>query len=269
MDANIELIAADIDGTLILNWDPKGIDPRVFAAIEALEARGLRFVAASGRQYTNLRRLFAPVADRIAYLCENGALMVDHGEVLFKHVMDRELALEVCHRVMEQPGCDLLVSGERTGYALSSEPEFTDYLRKIVHNHMTAVERPEDIEEPIIKVSYHAEDDVMQATAAEFTALFEGRAKVMTSGATWMDVAPLGLDKGVALVELGRIWGVGTERMMAFGDEMNDVGMLQTVGRPYLMASGNERIAELVPGIERCANVADALEELLAMPERR
>ena len=37
------------------------------------------FVAASGRQYPNMTKLFAPVASEISYISENGALAVDHG----------------------------------------------------------------------------------------------------------------------------------------------------------------------------------------------
>ena len=55
----IRLIASDLDGTLL---DEKGRLPEgVFDLIRALNARGVRFAAASGRQYGNVKRLFFPV----------------------------------------------------------------------------------------------------------------------------------------------------------------------------------------------------------------
>ena len=54
----IHLIASDIDGTLLQGGQTR-LDPALFDVIERLEQHGIRFAAASGRQYTNLRRLFA------------------------------------------------------------------------------------------------------------------------------------------------------------------------------------------------------------------
>jgi HAD superfamily hydrolase (TIGR01484 family) len=69
----IKLIACDLDGTLL---HPGEREPRseAFELIDELHRRGIVFMPASGRQYASLRYLFAPVADELAYVCENGAL---------------------------------------------------------------------------------------------------------------------------------------------------------------------------------------------------
>ncbi len=58
----IQLVASDIDGTLLLNG-AKALDSEIFKLIRELHKKGILFMAASGREYTNLRNLFAPVAD--------------------------------------------------------------------------------------------------------------------------------------------------------------------------------------------------------------
>ena len=70
----IRLIATDLDGTLLNACGrlPEGI----FDIIHALKEKGIQFAACSGRTYGNMRRLFAPVADEMAYVCENGAMCV-------------------------------------------------------------------------------------------------------------------------------------------------------------------------------------------------
>lgn len=90
----IHLIASDIDGTLLQGGQTR-LDPALFDVIERLEQHGIRFAAASGRQYTNLRRLFAPVADKIDYICENGSLVISDGSVLYKQVIDRALGTKI------------------------------------------------------------------------------------------------------------------------------------------------------------------------------
>ena len=57
---SIKLIAADLDGTLLTS--ERKLSPDLFPLIGELRGRGIRFAPASGRQYYNLRELFAPIA---------------------------------------------------------------------------------------------------------------------------------------------------------------------------------------------------------------
>ena len=57
----IRLIASDIDGTLLQN-NARTLSEELFDLIRKLHRSGILFVPASGRQYLNLRSLFAPVA---------------------------------------------------------------------------------------------------------------------------------------------------------------------------------------------------------------
>ena len=73
----IKLVASDLDGTLLLH-KAQSLPEEIFSLIRQLEELGIMFVAASGRQYPNMTKLFAPVASEISYISENGALAVDH-----------------------------------------------------------------------------------------------------------------------------------------------------------------------------------------------
>lgn len=70
----IKMICSDIDGTL-LQYGRKKLEGEIFDQIRALHDRGILFCPASGRQYTSLRLLFAPVADCCVFLCENGGVL--------------------------------------------------------------------------------------------------------------------------------------------------------------------------------------------------
>ena len=59
---SIKLICSDIDGTL-LQYGKKELEDEIFEQIRELHRHGILFCPASGRQYTSLRKLFAPVAD--------------------------------------------------------------------------------------------------------------------------------------------------------------------------------------------------------------
>ena len=97
MKPEIRLIASDLDGTLLLDG-AQSLRPETCRLIHSLTARGIYFFAASGRQYPNLQRLFAPVKNEIGYICENGCLSFFQGEQIYKETMPRELGQEIMKR---------------------------------------------------------------------------------------------------------------------------------------------------------------------------
>ncbi len=119
----IRLIATDLDGTLL---EPDGTLPDgIFDVIEALNALGIRFAAASGRQFSNVKRLFAPVADHMDFLCENGALCVVDGQCVGVTPIPKLLAEEMI-RDIQAAGMHLLISGRDTCYVLDEDRRYTD-----------------------------------------------------------------------------------------------------------------------------------------------
>ena len=75
----VKLIMTDIDGTLI----PDGtmdINPEYFEVIEKLVEKGIIFVVASGRHMSSVKKVFAPVLDKIWVASQNGNVLTYHGK---------------------------------------------------------------------------------------------------------------------------------------------------------------------------------------------
>ena len=149
----IKLIACDLDGTLL---HPGEHEPRseAFELIDELHRRGIVFMPASGRQYASLRYLFAPVADELAYVCENGALVMSEGRAVVKRSMERSLAMDIANAVVAYPHADVTLSCEGHLYTMSGNDAFVDHLRYEVHCDVAVVDRPEDIDEDVIKIAF-------------------------------------------------------------------------------------------------------------------
>lgn len=258
--SKIKLIASDLDGTLLLNGARK-CDPILYPIVSELVDKGIYFVPASGRQYPSLQKLFAPVKDKLTYLCENGALVMHLDQVLVKSQFDDGLAMELIHAVLDQEDCEVLISGERTSYLIPKKQEFVRHIRDDVGNQVSVVERAEDIEEPIIKVSFRASEDKLEAAAEQFRKMFQDKCLIMTSGNTWTDFIPFGTGKGPALKRLGEVLGIKPQEMVAFGDNENDRDMLEFVGNPYLMEICNPTMEDVKA--KRCAKVEEVLKEIL------
>ena len=257
----IKLIASDLDGTLLLNG-AQSCDPELFPLIEQLAEKGIFFVAASGRQYQSLQRLFAPVKDKIMYLCENGALVMYMNEVLVKKQFDDSLAMNICNAVIADKDCEIVISGERTCYLVPKSPDFVTHVREVMGNNVTVIKTPELIEEPIIKIAYFTEADKQAAVTERFKKLFAGtECELMTSGNRWVDFVAHGTGKGEALEVIGDRLGILPEEMAAFGDNENDRSMMKFVGQPYLMKKCNPTMEDIKA--KRCAKVEEALKEIL------
>ena len=106
----IRLVTCDIDGTL-LHGTETAIDAETLGEIRRLREKGVLFCPASGRQYHSLRRLFAPAADELTYLCENGALnalMTGSGSAVFGIFSEKSLAENAVKRMPKAFGACFL-----------------------------------------------------------------------------------------------------------------------------------------------------------------
>lgn len=217
----IRLIASDIDGTL-LHGDQTEIDPRVFAEIDRLATKGIRFCPASGRQYSSLRRLFQPVADQLYYVCENGAVVFgpgNPGPLLAKTSMDRVLAEALCRDILAVDQCEVLVSGVNTSYLCPKEQDVVDHVRYFVGNHVVESRRPEEIPEDMVKVSAYCRQGAL-AVEPLLAPKWRAHFQVAVAGEKWLDFTLA--DKGTGIRALCAATGVTLSEVMAIGDNYNE-----------------------------------------------
>ena len=252
----IKLIASDLDGTLLQNG-AHDVNPIVFDQIRTLKEHGILFVAASGRQYLNLRRLFEPVKDDIAYIAENGSLCIYQEETLSKGIIEQDLAYRILDEVAKYPQYNCIISGERVCYSTSKNPEFYNHMVNVIQNNMAFIDDPKtEIKEPILKIAicdYNGTDECEQ----HLKDMFSSEIKVVTSGNLWVDFICPEANKGSALQNLASHLHINPNECVAFGDQYNDVEMLQTAGTSYAMANG-------APGISKYAtHVTDSVEKVL------
>lgn len=237
----IRLIASDIDGTL-LHGDQTEISPAVFGEIHRLRNKGILFCPASGRQYSSLRRLFAPVAGELSYICENGAVVYGPGSpgpVLSKTPMPQDRALALCHEILDIDSCEVLISGANTSYLCPKKADIVDHIRYFVGNNTTLLSAPEDIEEEIIKVSAYCREGAVSIEPL-LSPRWGGEFRCAVAGEKWLDFTLA--DKGTGLRQLCAALGISQEEVMAFGDNYNDLPMLRQAGQAYIMENAVDEL---------------------------
>ena len=242
---NIQLIASDIDGTLLLNG-LQGIDPEIFNLIHKLQQKGILFMAASGREYTNLRNLFSPVADDIAYLCLNGCLTFYKGECISKEVMDAELARKLITTIQNDSDAEVLVSGEKTCYIAPKNQSYYEHLTNTVKNHITIVDDLLNIPEPYTKISAYFKDGANKHYQ-HYADMFDIDITVQIGGKCWLDCTPKGVNKSTGFLKLLAHLNISAENTVMFGDNDNDKQILQACGHPISMKTAVPSIYKLFP----------------------
>lgn len=243
---NLKLIASDLDGTLLHNGAQK-VSSEIIDSIKELSSHGILFAAASGRQYANLRRLFAPVQNDIAYICENGALVMYQDQIISKSCIDRTIGLQLMEDIMDNSGGELLLSGQSTSYVQPKNPYFAYFLEHIVHNNVTVVDDFHTVEEPFYKISICEEVGVAENSGPSLVDKWGKILKSTISGFEWLDFTHPDTNKGNAILSLCKHLQITPDQAMAFGDNYNDIEMLTTVKYGYAMEGAKEDIKSLTP----------------------
>ena len=256
---NIQLIASDIDGTLLLNGS-QAIDPEIFNLIHQLQQKDILFMAASGREYTNLRNLFAPVADDIAFLCLNGCLTFYQNECISKEIMDTIIARKLITTIQNDPNAEVLVSGEKTCYITPKNQSYYGHLITTVKNHVTVVDDLLNIPEPYTKISAYFKNGVYEHYQ-DYVDMFNEKITVQVGGKCWLDCAPKNVNKSTGFLKLLAHLNISAENSVMFGDNDNDRQILQACGHPISMETAVPSIYKLFPTHANTVN--EAIKDLL------
>src|SRR5690606_16935939 len=111
---DVGLVVCDMDGTLLTDHD--AVPDSFWPLLELLNERGATFVPASGRQYATLARTFERASADLAYVAENGSLVVHGGEVVSKTTVEPDLVRQVSQAARglgDQVDLGLVVCGAR------------------------------------------------------------------------------------------------------------------------------------------------------------
>lgn len=235
----IKMVVSDMDGTLLLHG-AQSLDRRSIRVLQRLQEHGIRFVAASGRQWYNVQNLCQQLHQPLSMIVENGAMTVLDGKVVSKHCFAPELVREMMTAMQQCRSAELLFSGERSCYICPKTDWYLDLVVNVVKNRTTVVADPFAIEDELVKISMW----LREGTASIFDSWrerFGDRAHVVTSGNGWLDMVPKGVNKGTALREIMEYYQLRPEECMVFGDNYNDIEMLTMVPHSYAMEEGEER----------------------------
>ena len=236
----IKLIISDIDGTLVPDGTNQ-INQEIYDVIMQLKDRGVQFVAASGRQYVSIKKLFEPIADEIYYIPDGGSVVRTCDEIIFSEPIPQQIAKEVASDILEIPECDMMICGMKGTYVMDKNSKMAKWLSDSYLFDVEELENLDDeIQDVVLKVSLYHEDDAEGKAADFFMEKWESQLQLSCAGTMWIDCSHKNANKGIALEHLQRHLNISRDETMAFGDNLNDIEMMKNAGISY--AIGNARI---------------------------
>lgn len=255
----IKLVASDLDGTL-LQGGAQQLPPHAIDLIRQLTEKGVHFVSASGRQYDNQRRVFEKIKDEISYIAENGSLCIHKGKVISRATIEDSLAARIIAEIKREEHFEIVVSRDDSCFIEDNDPAFVNHIVNVMHNTTQIVDDIAAVEGPILKIAICNMSEgshIMDKYLKHLQDMFRDEIKVVTSGNIWIDFIAPGANKATALEKMMELFHVKPEECMAFGDQYNDVEMLQLAGTSYAMSNA-------APGISYYSTyVTDSVEEVL------
>ena len=225
----IKMIATDLDGTLL--QADKSISRQTFSALEKCRQGGIKLVYATGRGSTASYIVPPDLFD--AGITQNGG-MIHLGEKLISSIsIDYKISMVFLDACTKK---GLKASSEFEGIHYSNfdcEKEWpgsninfkiVDYLEHKLNAEKLYV---------VIKTS-EEEDFVLNNLPDELylSLARDGLGMIMHRDAT----------KGKALEKLAGIWNIDRSEIIAFGDDTNDIDMLQYAGSGIAMSNAVEEV---------------------------
>ncbi len=232
----IKLIVSDIDGTLLEDGGNQ-INPELFDVILQLKNKGIHFAAASGRQCNSIKNAFLPIKDQIFHISDNGARIGCHDRALFLHTIEPHLVTEVIKDI-KAAGLDIMLSGKEVVYLDKSNEKLIKWMRDGYKYNLEIVDDLSKVRDEWIKVTAYKEKGV-EAVTKDIQAKYNEVLKVAVAGEMWLDMMAPGINKGGAVKLLQESLDIKKEETMVFGDQLNDIEMMQQAY--YSFAVGNAR----------------------------
>lgn len=229
----IKLIATDMDGTL-LNSDKQ--PPADFEAVlDELGRRGIAFAAATGRDHASVCRNLGAAAEKMMFLCDNGASLYRGMQLLEAHPLPQALLGRIWAVLQRVHATDALLCAETNRYCTSENHDFSAQMSRHYRDTRFCGD-PAAIDEPLFKLSlWYPAEDIEEAVLLPLRTALGAEATVLHSAKAWIDIMAGGVDKGAGLQRLGALLGAGKDEIMAFGDFYNDIPLLEAAGHPFIM----------------------------------
>ena len=261
----LKIVFSDVDGTL-LNSEHKMLDGTKYA-IQKLQKKDIPFVIISARSPSGIYPILEENGFSCPIICYSGALILDDKKnTIYSAGFSKETAENVINFIEEEKFdcCWNLYSGDNWIVKDKSD-ERVIIEENIVHTFAkegTIASLPDNAQVGKILCICNPEKtvEIENKIKKQFPAL-----SVVKSFSTMIEIMETGITKGSAVLELCKLWNIDVSKAAAFGDNFNDVEMLEVVGFPFIMENAPAELKRRFTNITHSNNDEGIYKALVKM----
>jgi len=249
-----KIAISDLDGTLL------GPNHRMSNHTKETVHRwledGRKFAIATGRHHLEAINIQNEFAQSTYLISSNGARVHDKdGEVVVKQNLPAHIAQAICdidfhHQVQVNLFTDT------HWYTNFHIEDLVD--SRLGNNFHPEVANLKTIDKSdIIKIVFWGEQTHLETIYQQLIPQFSDTANLTFSLPTCLEIMNASTNKGSAVHAVLAQKGLTPSEVIAFGDGMNDLEMLQEVGKPILMANSQAALIDALPDVEMTLSSAE------------
>lgn len=238
-------IALDLDGTL-LNSN-KEVSKENRDALKKLVENGVEILIVTGRPYPITKKIAQSLEIPLTVICYNGARVVDleTDEILFEKVLDEEQVLKIIEFCRKNKK-DLNLFQDDTWYVENLESPGTKYYKN--NSSLEPVLKSFDTFDTfeMIKGIIIDDNEGLNEVEKNLKEILGDQVYYTYSQDRYLEILNRDVNKGKILKNVLEEKGIEMADCIAFGDSLNDLEMLESVGIGVAMGNAHKSIKNKV-----------------------
>lgn len=241
---DIKLVVFDLDGTL-LNRDHQ-LDNKTIAALDLLRKKGIKTMVATGRMYCSAKQYTDKLNIKEPVITYNGALVVDpvKEKKIFHSPIPFKIAEEITKMVVKNKYHLQLYIDDKL--YVEENNRLTQRYAEISGVEANAVGKLDKfLDSQVTKMLIIEENEEKQVEIKNFLKNnFADRTELSSSYPSFMEITKKGISKVVPLKKIAAEYKIKKEEIMAFGDGLNDLKMIDWVGKGVVMQNAHSELQQ-------------------------
>lgn len=262
------MICLDLDGTLLRS--DKSIDINTANILNRLSDIGIQIVIATGRHYDFAKLLTNGLTNDRLIIANNGAAIFDvyNEKSIYTKYLSNEISTEIVNMGLEFE-LDALVyvnAMEESSDLLVFDHDGIDKFENTIVRDLNRIKHIKSTSEidSVLSVVFSDYYNTLEKLKAKILQEYNGsiNTHIMTSGVSEhgiLEVMDESVCKWSAISVLSDILNIDTNEIIAFGDEVNDITMLNNAGIGIAMKNGQLKAKQEADYVSEYSNDDDGI----------
>jgi len=241
------LIALDLDGTLLK--DDKTISAKTKVILQKARQAGHIVMIATGRPYRSSEMYYRELELDTPIVNFNGAFMhhpLDSNWGFFHEPLDIKVAKEIVDACRSFDFHNIIAEVMDDVYIHYHDDKLMDIF-SFGNPRITTGDLTNYLKDSPTSLLIHTEEDKLGKIRDHLAAVHAEVIEQRSWGAPWpiIEIIKSGLNKAVGLKRAAEFYGIPSERVIAFGDEDNDLEMIEFAGHGIAMGNAIDELKSI------------------------